>query len=437
MVKKVFGALLDAMKDYNTDRRGDVGSWSRIASMISMEKLVFLAIKASNIPQSSPRVLTDSSTSENTLFVPSLKMRLACLEPDAGIKARNCFVENKPLRKYHEEATSIFFDDELCAKVIGAMLKQLSEKLDLVRNEAGSCLQRLLTSKTPAVPFVSHRKLLVEALLLNKNEQINWASPETTFPLVMRAINIDTFFDSILSGLVISVGGLTESVQKSSSKAFLEYIRALKTLRTVGKVARVGHGLIRIFDEYSKDARVILPLLLTVDRVLSYGCFDTLLCKPDNGFAKELGLRVRREATRCFDIKRLMAIVPVALNILHCDKADVQEIMLLFLMRLLVHKYPRIRRHTAEQLYVKLIEDDTVVPGDKKGIPEATDILSETQWDRDLGPPDNIREIRNKVANLLNITLSEKDLLGPTVKKTVKKTDEFASYASLVQTAGF
>jgi len=180
-----------------------------------------------------------------------------------------------------------------------------------------------------------------------------------------------------------------------------------------------------------------MPLLVTVDKVLSYGCFDTLLCKADNDFAKELGLRVRREASRCTDMKRLMAIVPVALNILHCDKCDIQEIMLLFLMRLLAHKYPRIRRHTAEQFYVKLIEDESVVPGDKAGVSEATDLLSETHWDRELGPPGNVRETRNKVAELLGITLPEKDLVGPKVKKVAKKSDEFESYASLVQTAGF
>ncbi len=437
LVKKVFGALLDAMKDYNTDRRGDVGSWSRMAAMTSMEQLIYLTVKASNVPQNAPDSASDGGTEYDAPYIPSLATRFESLEPDVMDKAKNCLVDNKPLRDYPTYEASIYFDDECCAKIIGAMLKQLSEKLDLVRNQAGTCLQRLLSTKHPAVPFVSHKKLLLEALLLNSSDQRNWATPEITFPLVMRAINIDTFFYDILSGVIVSVGGLTESVQKSSSKAFMDYLKALKSAKTIGRTAKVGHGLIRLFDENTKDGRVILPLLVTIDKVLSYGCFDTLLCKKDNDFAKEIGLRVRREASRCNDMKRLMAIVPVALNILHCDKPDVQEIMLLFLMRFLVHKYPRIRRHTAEQLYVKLIEDESVIPGDISGIPEATDLLSQTQWDRDLGPPGNVRETRNKVASLLGITLTEKDLKGPSVKQVATKTDEFASYASLVQTAGF
>ena len=243
LVKKVFQALLDAMKDYNTDRRGDVGSWSRMAAMISMEKLVYLTVKASNIPQSTLGGASNADTVHNIPFVPSLTMRFSSLEPDVANRAKSCFIDSKPFREYPTHLSSIHFDDDMCSNVIGAMLKQLSEKLDLVRNQAGTCLQRLLTTTDPIVPFVSHRKLLVEALLLNtSDDQINWATPEITFPLVMRAINIDTFFDDILSGLVISVGGLTESVQKSSSKAFMEYIRALKSLKSIGKVAKVGHG---------------------------------------------------------------------------------------------------------------------------------------------------------------------------------------------------
>ena len=462
-VNRVFEALLNAMNDYNTDRRGDVGSWSRIAAMISLEKLVYLAVKASDIPQQTPPTSVSTESSVVNLTVPALFDRFNSLETDVSMKARNCFVENKPYRDYQAIEKSVYFGDEICSKVVGSMLKQLSEKLDAVRNQAGICLQRLLLNNHPTIPFVSHRKLLVEALLLHKDDQINWATPEITFPLVMRAINIDTFFDCILSGIIISVGGLTESVQKSSSKAFMEYIRGLKSLKTVGKLAKIGHGecrpfhmilfcfydsiacssfvillsgLIRIFDKYTKDGRVILPLLVSVDKVLSYGGFDGLLHKEDNNFAKDLGVRIRREASRCTDIKRLMAVVPVAINILHCSDNEVRKTMLLFLMRVLAHKYPRIRRHTAEQLYVKLIEDESVV-SEAIDLEGATDLLSNTQWDRDLGPPGNIRVTRNKVAELLGVSLTEKDIAGPKMKKVVKNTDEFASYASLVQTAGF
>jgi len=216
----------------------------------------------------------------------------------------------------------------------------------------------------------------------------------------------------------------------------LKYIVLISLLTALQIHSCVGIALIRLFDEYSKDGRVILPLLVTVDKLMSHGCFDNLLAKADNDFAKELGLRVRREASNCVDMKRLMAIVPVALNVLHCVDLDTNSTTMLFLMRFLAHRYPRIRRHTAEQLYIKLIEDSTAVHA-PIGLDEATELLSQTNWNNDLGPPGNVRELRNKVAELLGVALTEKDRQGPAVKQVVKATDEFASYASLVSTAGF
>lgn len=239
-VKTVFRALLDAAEDYNTDRRGDVGSWCRIAAMVALEKLMYLAIEASDIPQDIAFQNIISSNAPSHPVVPPLQKRFEALEPDAEAKATNCFVRNESVRGETKKTPSIFFDAELCSEIIGSLLKQLSEKLDVVRNQAGVCLESILTNKKTLVPFVYSRKLLIEALLLHN--ETNWSSPESTFTLVMRAINIDEFFHAILSGMVISVGGLTQSVTKQSSKYFLEYTKALKATKQIGKLSKMGNG---------------------------------------------------------------------------------------------------------------------------------------------------------------------------------------------------
>ena len=73
-------------------------------------------------------------------------------------------------------------------------------------------------------------------------------------------------------------------------------------------------ALIRIFHRHTKDGRVILPLLITVDKLLSHGFLDKVLNNPSSNFASDLVSCVRKESSRCSDIKRLMAIVPVALG---------------------------------------------------------------------------------------------------------------------------
>lgn len=172
--------------------------------------------------------------------------------------------------------------------------------------------------------------------------------------------------------------------------------------------------------------------MVTVDKVLSHGFFDDILHSDENNFADELSKRVRKEASKCTDLKRLTVIVAVALNLLHSNKVDTKTTICIFLMKLLAHRFPRVRSHTAEQLYVKLIEDASVIPN-PVDLNAAQKLLSETAWDRDLGAPHHIRLKRNKVSEYLGIILSEKDLQeNVKAKVSTKAKDDFASYASLV-----
>ncbi len=225
--ERVFAALLSAMEDYNMDRRGDVGSWSRVAAMNGLEALTYLSVNASGtFPHSSTPMTSLSSQPAVEVTVPSFVERISSF--DEGTPAS---------RQYSAK----FFDEGLCCSILSALLKQLGEKLDAVRCQAGECLERLLTNNNPRLPFVPHRTMLIRALDLNKQGK-NWSNPTMTFPLLMCAINIDVFLDPILSGLVISVGGLTESVSKSSSASLFEWIRELRSAKATSKLYQMGEG---------------------------------------------------------------------------------------------------------------------------------------------------------------------------------------------------
>jgi len=228
---QVCTALLEAMEDYNTDRRGDVGSWSRIAAMDGLESLSFLSIKATT---TFPHSCGDLSSSETPFYVPAFQKRLDFLPTP---------LENvDSLSKTHKEERTVFFDEQLCSSVLCALMKQLAEKLDAVRCKAGECLERLLTSSSPRVPFVPYRRILVQALSLSSGQVTNWSDPALTFPLLMKTVNINDFAEPILSGIVVSVGGLTESVSKSSSTALFEWIRGLRSAKATSKLFRMGEG---------------------------------------------------------------------------------------------------------------------------------------------------------------------------------------------------
>lgn len=229
---RVFDTLLDAMEDYNMDRRGDVGSWSRMAAMEGLETLACLAVESSAAyPHSSYQATPNSQSVHEEMIVPSFAERISSFSSQDETKHTSPF----------SNASTITFDEALCLRILSALLKQLGEKLDAVRNQAGECLERLLISNSPRLPFVPFRRVLARALKLNGQPK-NWSNPSETFPLLMCAINIDEFLEPVLSGIVISVGGLTESVSKSSCAALFEWIRELRHAKATPRIIQMGEG---------------------------------------------------------------------------------------------------------------------------------------------------------------------------------------------------
>ena len=237
LVNNIFFNLLSYTEDYNTDRRGDVGSWSRIAAMTALEELTYLSLRESKIiPQNSPSLFSSSPKATTHSFIPCVGDRSSALVP-SEVHTKNSINEKSILRAHeNSQCDSIsYFDDKICHKIFQVYFKQLSEKLDAVRLHAGNCLERMLLSKNPSVPFIPQKAYLIEVLGLRSNESksqegftINWAHAPSTYPLVMKVVSVPSMFDAIISGIIISVGGLTESVVRSSKTALFDWIRTVK-----------------------------------------------------------------------------------------------------------------------------------------------------------------------------------------------------------------
>lgn len=183
----VFGAHLRGINDYNMDRRGDIGSKCRL---VAMKGLVTLSAMAS---------------------------------------------------QHSDGANSEYFSEQKCLQIVGLLLKQFSEKLDVVRTEAATCLLRFLDLDSPMKPYVSSRERLREALTppdCNDSDSINWSDASITFPLVMKVAEIDEYFEFVISGLVVSVGCLTQSVSENASTALIRWARNAGDV----KLDRLGAG---------------------------------------------------------------------------------------------------------------------------------------------------------------------------------------------------
>lgn len=97
----------------------------------------------------------------------------------------------------------------------------------------------------------------------------------------------------------------------------------------------------------------------------------------------------------------------------------------MFICQMLGHRFPRVRRFTADHLYVRLMEENDVVCNKL-----AIELLLEAPWEADMNL-DETRELNGRFAEMIGITLSWEQQSSEATKKE-RIVDEFASYASLV-----
>ena len=183
--EKVFIAVLGSFQDYNIDRRGDVGSWSRVAAMSGLGDLLPLAFNQ-----------------------------------------------------------GVHVDSDTMVKAIGGYIKQFAEKLDNVRAHAARCLEELLLRDDAVSKRIAHRQSLIECMKLSSVDDPNWAKAKTTFPMVMKMACIEEYFPFVVEGIVVSVGGLTESTTKEAEESLLEWLKDTKELgkRTKEREASLAKG---------------------------------------------------------------------------------------------------------------------------------------------------------------------------------------------------
>lgn len=139
-------------------------------------------------------LLTFLFQTSSSSIVPSLQDRQAFVT-----RARRDPTSPSPF-KY--PSTTIYFTDENCLAVIRAVLKQLSEKLDIVRECAGTVFEDLITSVRPRTPTVPEKGALEAALRGatvssggEGGDHINWASPAMTFPIVVKAMSLESYHE--------------------------------------------------------------------------------------------------------------------------------------------------------------------------------------------------------------------------------------------------
>ena len=314
-VNGIINVYLKSLDDYNTDRRGDVGSWCRMAAMSGLANL---------LTRDRPR----------------------CAD------GKWCA------------------DSSIPTKVVGELLKQLGERLDVVRLEARKSLKSILCDKSLAI----QRKEEILNLLGMQDPSDVWTDPKEMFTNLLRVAVLEgdrstndeadktalPYFDKIISGIVVTSGGLPSRISKEATSSLVKFA---KNFGMLSELRRLGQCLLCLLKTCNSD-RVAIPVMKTLEALLLHQCLDPLTKEVGSTFAKSTLQLIQRESRGCTDVKKLMLIADVAVALIGAlplgDKTAANIVSLF--CNLLSSPYPRLRAHVSQHLYIVLDSIPQLVP---------------------------------------------------------------------------
>ncbi|KAK1420140.1 hypothetical protein QVD17_21492 [Tagetes erecta] len=380
---EIMQSLFNALEDYSVDNRGDVGSWVRTAAMNGLEKCTYILCK------------------------------------------KHKLVENQSL-----------FDANIATNLVGGLVKQAVEKMDRLRDIAAKILQRILYSEAVFVPEVPYREKLEK--IVPKEDDLKWGVPSCSFPRFVQLLQFGCYSKYVMSGLVISIGGLEDSLKKAALSALLDYLQAVKVKdesKKSSRELRISDDILWVLQKYKRRDRVIVPTLKTIDILFSKSVL--LHMEAQTGvFCGGVLECLATELKGTKDFTKLYAGIAI-LGYIASISEPINIQAFSYLLSFLTHRYPKIRKACAEQVYLVLIQNGDLVA--EENLENAIEIVSECCWEGDL---EEAKRQRLKLCGVANIETgqlvmhSSQTSAKPSQHKP-KPDDENESYSSLVGSAGF
>lgn len=259
-------------------------------------------------------------------------------------------------------------------------------------------------------------------------DSLNWAAPCDSFPKTVQLLSLPTYQYPALLGLLVSVGGLTESLVRHSSSSLLQYFKQASDRDH--EIRLLVDILLKIFTEHQKDDRITIPLFRTVDLLLSSSALGAVATDSTESFPLRLFELCKEEIRGSGDAKKIIASINVFCGLI-AFSGPVRWKAINQLLLLLGHKYPRVRTTTADQLYVTLLTYDDVVPDGCHD--DVMTLLSETSWNSDVQV---IRPIRNNICDIFGIA-RPKILKSTSTSKQLNQPSDELGYRDLVDRVGY
>ena len=381
-INQILECLFACSEDYSNDKRGDVGSWVRSACMQSLQDIT---------------------------------------------------------------STQYPIAAEMWEKIIGVLLRQLVEKIDRLRQIAGDTIVKMLQNcRLPEwntllhSAFIENKDFLqqfqerqekqqgAESLpdqsempmqsISNYERSSLWSVPSFVFPLICPLLNIQMFRNEIIKGLVISVGGITESTVRSSSEELVKVVR---------NNLEIAEGMLECFR--TCEERIEVPFMKA---------WALLLKNVETLHKSSLGAGV---LARCQDIIRgskdifkWLAFIEVISGLL--DNEECFREALRIILGALGQPFPKVRTLAAQNAFAffNSITSYKQICNSEEDFNRIVDLIAETPWVQGLN---EVRPVRNQIFQILGMEPPKLKAQGAEIQQAKEKEDD--SYKALVQEMGF
>jgi len=356
-------ALEVAMSDYATDRRGDVGSWVREASMEVIAALLDCQrIAASTGATQWPQLPSAAKTTQLVaMLLQQAVEKIDRLRERAWFLLKYLLVLEPP-------------SDEAAITRLTPLELVMSAHQRVCKGDVYSlaCTSVQVVAPTGQAWPPAQLEVLQAALRSGPSFTVVEAgvpqeaaseADASIFEGLAPVLDCKEYRSAVLTGLVVSVGGMTEHIAKPAKKALLRYLglgnqdaahvvpAAFGSSRAEAVIAEALQLYERVptKDNNPEARRLVVPLLNVTDLLLRYGCVPEAQAVP---VLENVLLKVK--STK--DVGRLRSAVQVMVNLLKwCG--PVRRRAMSIMLYLLGFTYPVVRQTAAQALYTRMLEE--------------------------------------------------------------------------------
>jgi len=323
-------AMLEALGDYQTDNRGDVGSWVREAAIASLLPMLLLGCPTPGAP---PLAEREAESIALAAAMPRLTARYVELLTQ---------LSNEKIDQLRELAALT-----LIRLLEHKELPPVPQHADL----AAILLKAAAVPTAAAVPATARADSSSAAAVAEAAMSTSiYLAPHECFPRTAQLLSCAAYRKATLRGLSVSAGGITESTTKAAAGALMKQVSAM----SASERSAFGSELVALLLEHASTARLQLPLMRTAVLLVESRLLEGALAAHGASLASELLVAIQ-PASRSKDVPTLLVALQLLVLLLPHTSGPRRTEVVRTLVLLLAHRFPKVRKATADQFYVHLL----------------------------------------------------------------------------------